>query len=183
MAVPSHVLKLDIEIRPLIELLVHHEVLLNFGIERWPKLLFRGVTALRRADEPSAPTLVEESKMEMKSSTGRWQDQTILLLGIWFFVSPWVLGYAGDSPQAINAYVAGLVIAVLAAFDLYKTFVWAVVLNLLVGVWVAVSPWIPAIADRGSMMNNSLIVGLAVVLLALWELRSDPELHRQWAGR
>ncbi len=121
--------------------------------------------------------------MAMKLSASRWQDQVILLLGIWLFVSPWVLGYASDSPQAMNAYVAGLVIAVLAAFDLYKTYVWAVVVNLLVGVWVAVSPWIPAMADRGTMMNNSVIVGLAVVVLALWELRSDPELHRQWAGR
>lgn len=113
----------------------------------------------------------------------RWQDQVILLLGIWLFVSPWALGYASDSPQAMNAYIAGLLIAILAAFDLYKTYVWAVVVNLLVGVWVAVSPWIPATADRSAMMTNSVIVGLAVVVLALWELRSDPELHRQWAGK
>ena len=119
--------------------------------------------------------------MATNLSAGRWQDQVILLLGIWLFVSPWVLGYASDSPQAMNAYIAGLVIAILAAFDLYKTYVWAVVVNLLVGVWVAVSPWIPAIADRSAMMTNSVIVGLAVVVLALWELRSDPDLHKQWA--
>jgi hypothetical protein len=34
------------------------------------------------------------------------------------------------------------VVALLAAFDLYKTYFWAVVLNLLVGLWVAVSPWL-----------------------------------------
>jgi hypothetical protein len=112
----------------------------------------------------------------------RWQDQVILLLGIWLFVSPWVLGYASDSPQAINAYIAGVVIAALAAFDLYKTYAWAVMVNLLAGLWVAVSPWVPAVADRGAMLTNNVIVGIAVVVLALWELRSDPELHRQWAG-
>ncbi len=112
----------------------------------------------------------------------RWQDLVILLLGIWLIVSPWVLGYASDSPQAINAYIAGIVIAALAAFDLYKTYAWAVMVNLLAGLWVAVSPWVPAVADRGPLLGNNVIVGIAVIILALWELRSDPELHRQWAG-
>ena len=120
--------------------------------------------------------------MAMHLTAKRWQDQVILLLGIWLFVSPWVLGYASDAPQAVNAMIAGAVIALLAAFDLYKTYVWAVVVNLLAGLWVAVSPWVPAMADRGAMMSNAVIVGIAVVVLALWELRSDPELHRQWAG-
>ncbi|CUI07329.1 SPW repeat protein [Massilia antarctica] len=120
--------------------------------------------------------------MEIQRSARRWQDQAILLLGLWLFVSPWVLAYPANTPQAMNAWIAGAVIAVLAAFDLYKTYVWAVVVNLLAGVWVAVSPWIPAVADRGPMMNNSLIVGIAVIVLALWELRSDPDLHKQWAG-
>jgi predicted MFS family arabinose efflux permease len=112
----------------------------------------------------------------------RWQDQVILLLGVWLFISPWVLGYPSDSPIAMNAYIAGAVIAALAAFDLYKTYAWAVMINLLAGLWVAVSPWVPAVAERGAMMGNNVIVGAAVVLLALWELRSDPDLHRQWAG-
>jgi hypothetical protein len=120
--------------------------------------------------------------MALHLSAKRWQDQVILLLGLWLFVSPWVFGYASASPQALGAMVAGAVIALLAAFDLYKTYVWAVVVKLLAGLWVAVSPWVPAFYDRGAMMNNAVIVGIAVVVLALWELQSDPELHRQWAG-
>lgn len=112
----------------------------------------------------------------------RWQDMVILLLGLWLFISPWVLGYAGSSSIAMNAYVSGVIIAALAAFDLYKTYAWAVIVNLLVGLWVAVSPWVPALAERGAMMGNNVIVGAAVILLALWELQSDPDLHRQWAG-
>ena len=70
----------------------------------------------------------------------RWQDMVILLLGVWLFIAPWVLGYPSDSPIAMNAYIAGVIIAALAAFDLYKTYAWAVIVNLLVGLWVAVSP-------------------------------------------
>lgn len=120
--------------------------------------------------------------MAMHLSSRRWQDQVILLLGLWLIISPFVLGYPMDSMQAINAYVAGAVIAILAAFDLYKTYMWAVVVNMLVGLWVAISPWVAALADRGTLMTNNVIVGIAVLVLALWELRTDPDLHKQWAG-
>jgi hypothetical protein len=120
--------------------------------------------------------------MALHMSSRRWQDQVILLLGLWLFASPFVLGYPADSAQAVNSYTAGLVIALLAAFDLYKTYMWAVVINMLVGLWVAISPWVPALADRGALMTNHVIVGAAVLVLALWELRSDPDLHKQWAG-
>ena len=112
----------------------------------------------------------------------RWQDQLILLLGLWLIVSPWVYSYPQGSQQMINAIVSGLVIAVLAAFDLYKTYFWAVVVNLLLGVWVAVSPWILRLAEQSTLMWNSVIVGIAVAVLALWELRTDPELHKHWPG-
>ncbi|MES2739578.1 MAG: SPW repeat protein [Pseudomonadota bacterium] len=115
-------------------------------------------------------------------STRRWQDQLILLLGLWLLVSPWAFVYPSGSPQMINAVVSGLVIAVLAAFDLYKTYFWAVVLNLLVGLWVAVSPWVLRVAEQGNVLWNELIIGLAVAVLALWELRADPELHKHWPG-
>lgn len=120
--------------------------------------------------------------MALRFAVRRWQDQAILLLGAWLMFSPSVFGIPNDSPQAINAYVAGLGMAILALFDLYKTYLWAVVANLLLGAWIAVSPWVPAFADAGAMMSNSVLVGSAVVVLALWELRRDPELHRQWAG-
>lgn len=119
--------------------------------------------------------------MALHFSRRRWQDQLILVLGVWLFFSPFVLGHPAQSTQALNAWLAGTVIALLAAFDLVKTHVWAVVVNLLVGLWVAVSPWVPLTMDRGKLMTNNLIVGAAVLVLALWELRSDPELHRQWA--
>ena len=120
--------------------------------------------------------------MAMHLSTRRWQDQGILLLAIWLFVSPWVMGYPSDSPPAINAFIAGAIMAALAAFDLYKTYVWAVLLNILVGAWVAVSPWLMGIVGDRPMSTSMLLVGIATVVLGLWEMRSDPELHQQWAG-
>jgi hypothetical protein len=123
-----------------------------------------------------------EAIMAMHLSTRRWQDQVILLIGLWLLVSPWTLGYSSSSSAGINAHLAGAVMAILAAFDLYKTYVWAVVLNLAVGAWVAVSPWFLGAAGIRDVRINALVVGVAAIVLALWELRSDPELHDQWAG-
>lgn len=117
--------------------------------------------------------------MAMQVSTRRWQDRLIFLIGLWLFVSPMVFGYPSESSTAINAYAAGLIMAILAAFDLYKTHVWAVVLNILVGVWTAASPWIVG-TDNRSMTISLLASGAATIVLGLWEMRSDPELHRQW---
>ena len=120
--------------------------------------------------------------MAWKFSKKRWQDEVILLLGLWLVVSPWALGYLPGSPIALNVVITGAVIAVMAAFDLYKTYAWAVVVSLLAGVWIAVSPWVPAIADRDALMFSNVISGIGVVVLALWELRTDPDLYRQIAG-
>ncbi|MBQ5941356.1 SPW repeat protein [Massilia sp. AB1] len=113
-------------------------------------------------------------------SAKRWQDQVILLTGIWLIVSPWVFNYPVSSPPAINATITGIILAVLAAFDLYKTYVWAVLLNVVAGAWVAVSPWLLDIIPDRTMTTSLLVSGLATVVLGLWELRSDPELHSQW---
>lgn len=120
--------------------------------------------------------------MATTNSVRRWQDQVILVLGLWLIVSPWALAYPAGSLQMTNAIVSGLILAVLSAFELYKTYFWAVVVNLLVGIWVVISPWVLRIADPRTVMWNELIVGIAVVVLALWEMRTDPELHKHWPG-
>ena len=124
--------------------------------------------------------------MALHYSTKRWQDQLILLIGLWLIASPWALGYPTDSPPASNAIIAGIIMAAMAAFDLYKTYVWAVVLNLVVGAWVAISPWIidamRVVLQDGAMLASLVASGVATVVLGLWELRSDPELHQQWRG-
>ena len=120
--------------------------------------------------------------MASNPSAKRWQDQLILLLGLWLFITPWVFTYPIPSPQAWNAFVAGAVIAILAAFELYQTYFWAVVVNLLLGIWVAISPWVMKVSTDRELMWNELIVGVAVIVLALWEMRTDPELHKHWPG-
>lgn len=84
------------------------------------------------------------------------------------------------SPEAWNASLAGALIGILAAFDLVKTYVWAVLFNIIVGAWVTVSPWMVGTLDDLAMTWSLVIAGIATIVLGLWELRSDPELYSQW---
>ena len=116
----------------------------------------------------------------MAIASTRWQDQLMVVIGVWLFISPWALGYPDDSPPAINVFIAGAVIALSAAFDLVNTYVWAVLLNIVVGVWVAASSWLVGVVRDPAMTWSLVLAGIATVVLGVWELRSDPELHRQW---
>ncbi|VXB52467.1 SPW repeat protein [Massilia sp. 9I] len=118
--------------------------------------------------------------MAMHLASRRWQDQLMVVIGVWLFISPWVLGYPLDSAPSINAYLAGIIIALSAAFDLVKTYVWAVLLNIVMGTWVAASSWLVGVVRDPAMTWSFVIAGIATIVLAVWELRSDPELHRQW---
>ncbi len=55
-------------------------------------------------------------------------------------------------------------------------------MNIVAGAWVAVSPWLVAVVGDRAMSASMLAVGLAAVILGLWEMRTDPNLHQQWAG-
>jgi SPW repeat len=53
----------------------------------------------------------------MRSWT-RWQSWLNLVVGVWLFISPWVLRYTDVSDGAINAWVFGVVTVLVALWAL-----------------------------------------------------------------
>lgn len=49
--------------------------------------------------------------MHMRSRMGEWAS---LILGIWMFVSPWVLGFIGNIPARNAAWVLGVMVFLLS---------------------------------------------------------------------
>jgi tetrahydromethanopterin S-methyltransferase subunit E len=49
-----------------------------------------------------------------------WKEWTNMALGIWLFISPWVLGFHASEALRWNSVVAGLLIAALAAWVLVQ---------------------------------------------------------------
>ncbi len=97
-----------------------------------------------------------------------------VLLGIWFFISPWVFG-AYTSKNAWNSWIVGVAIIVFAAIRMaspagLRIFSW---INMALGIYVFFSPWIYGYTANTGRFVNSLCVGVAVFLLAItaWSLQ------------
>ena len=102
-------------------------------------------------------------------------DVANLILGAFLFVSPWIFGFdAGRASE--NAIIAGIAIAVLAIAALAAFAVWEEWLNLIVGLWTLVSPWVLGFQGTTAMTVH-VIIGVAVAILAaveLWLLSQHP---------
>ncbi len=102
-------------------------------------------------------------------TNAKWCDVANLILGAFLFFSPWIFGFdAGKVSQ--NAFIAGIVIAVLAIAALAAFAVWEEWLNLIVGLWVLVSPWVLGFQGTTRPMAIHVVVGIAVAALAAIEI-------------
>jgi hypothetical protein len=110
-----------------------------------------------------------------------WRKETItdvvnLFLGAGLFLSPWIFGFATEMTPSWNAWLSGLVIAGLAIAALAAYAEWEEWLNLAVGIWVAVSPWLVAFNANTTAAWVHLAAGAAVALLAaarIWFAHQD----------
>lgn len=92
-------------------------------------------------------------------------------LGVALFMAPWYLGLANEAAAARNAWICGGAIAVIAVLALTKAYDWEEYLNLALGAWVAIAPWVLGFADQQYVMGVHVVIGLAVAAVAGIELR------------
>jgi hypothetical protein len=108
-------------------------------------------------------------------TNAKWCDVANLILGAILFLSPWILGFEAGAASE-NAYIAGIVIAVLAIAALAAFAVWEEWLNLIVGLWTLVSPWVLGFQGTTAMTVH-VIIGAGVAILAaieLWIMSQTP---------
>ncbi|MCK1340276.1 SPW repeat protein [Bradyrhizobium sp. 38] len=110
-------------------------------------------------------------------------DVANLILGAFLFFSPWIFGFDAGRPSQ-NAHIAGIVIAILAIAALAAFAVWEEWLNLIVGLWALIAPWVLGFEGTKTAMTIHVVVGIAVAVLAaieLWIMSQNPP--RLTAGR
>jgi hypothetical protein len=108
----------------------------------------------------------------------RWQDWLNLLIGIWLFISPWVIGFVGtDAAASWNAWILGVAIVVFSAIAVSMPQAWEEVINILLGIWIVISSWVIGVASRAAE-TNAVIVGLLVILFAAWAMAMNRDWHR-----
>ena len=106
-------------------------------------------------------------------------DVANLILGVFLILSPWLLHFA-PGVESWNAWAGGGVIAVLSIAALFAFAEWEEWLNLIVGLWILVSPWALKFSGSTDAMRTAVIVGVIVAVIAAIELwmfhRSPPRL-------
>jgi hypothetical protein len=109
--------------------------------------------------------------------TRKWKmESTIdvinLVLGASLMSAPWVFGFTSVEMAARNAWLSGALIGVAAIMALIAFAAWEEWVNLVLGLWVAISPWALSfhltISDTALRMQVAL--GLVVAVLAAVEL-------------
>jgi hypothetical protein len=104
----------------------------------------------------------------MRSWT-RWQSWLNIVVGIWLFISPWVLGTTSDAATAWNAWIIGAAIFVVALIALgTPASAAAPWINVVLGVWLFISPWVLRYTDVSDGAVNAWVFGVVTVLVAVW---------------
>ncbi len=107
-------------------------------------------------------------------------DWINLILAFALVVSPWVLALPAGT-ITYNAVIAGVVIGLVAIGALVAFAQWEEWVNLILGMWVLVSPFVLGFSSNVNATWTHVVVGLAVAVLAAVELwfatREPPAEH------
>jgi uncharacterized membrane protein len=117
----------------------------------------------------------------MHSESKAMTAGTQLVLAAVLFLTPWMAGFAGEQTAAWTAWITSAAVALVAIISLVGHASLAPWINLALGVWAIVAPWVMGFATMAPAMWSHVVLGAAVVLAAaaeLWlEHRSPPQVH------
>lgn len=100
----------------------------------------------------------------------RWQDQVNMILGAWLIFAPF-LGIGGvNDVAAWNSYLSGAVVAILAIAALSRPQMWEEWINLLVGIWLIIAPFVLGFATQAGPTWNQVILGVLIGGDAAWAM-------------
>jgi hypothetical protein len=90
------------------------------------------------------------------------------VIGFWLFISPWVFAGAAAGAAAWSFWIVGILIAILALAALSAFHVWEEWVNVVLGLWMIVSPWVLGFSAAAGLTWNAVIMGVLVVAFAGW---------------
>jgi hypothetical protein len=102
----------------------------------------------------------------LSAGNQRVLDIANAVIGLGLLVSPWVLGYAGETGAAWNAWIVGAaatLIALAAIYSFHPAEEWA---NVVLGLWAVIAPWAIGFAATQAAMWVHVIAGLALAVIA-----------------
>lgn len=97
-------------------------------------------------------------------NTRRWQDWVILVAGLWLIFSPfWLASYAVAGSAALNSVVVGVLLVAASWIALARPRPWEEWVNVVLGVWLVVAPFVLGFQDAAAVTLNHIVIGVIVV--------------------
>lgn len=112
-----------------------------------------------------------------------WQDPINIVIAIWLIASPWVIGYVDYTAATANSVAVGTLLAAAALGAIFVPRAWEEWTEVLLGLWMILSPWVLGFAAAGAATANAVVSGLVVIALALWVLATDKDYGGWLHGR
>jgi hypothetical protein len=99
-----------------------------------------------------------------------------LIAGLWLIISPFWMNFLGAPAALWNTCLTGVAVGVLslirACYPLRNVGLsW---INLILGVWLIVSPFFLPYNYLEPAVRNSVITGIVVIVLAFWSAMATP---------
>lgn len=135
--------------------------------------------ALRGATRPGDPrprpagSQIRPEPLPHFLPTRIWQEWATLFLGGWYFAAAWVitdkLSYGGD--LLWNNWVAGGLVFLVSLWALVlPKSPWPIWCKVVLGAWIAISPWVLRFSMQPGLNWNAWIVGGVILIIAMWAL-------------
>lgn len=104
-------------------------------------------------------------KTHWKKPSG-WQDAVELVVVIWIFVSPVVLGFFAYNAETLTAMMVAAVASLTTQLRIAKQQPWEEWFNLTLAVFLVLSPWIFGYTAAVAATWNAVLAGLLLAIFA-----------------
>jgi len=113
---------------------------------------------------------IEGTQRQSTSGGTRWQDWGNLIVGVWLFMSPWIMHVTSITDVARNSWVIGAIVIAASLWALWMpTSAVPQSINTLAGLWLLISPWIfIAYGFAHGLSFNGWVSGMVVLVLSIW---------------
>lgn len=101
----------------------------------------------------------------------RWQDWTMVFIGLWVSTSPWALplmdsGAMSQTPMVLNALISGAILTVIGIIALIRQAPWQERVDFLLAAWLFGSPWFVNYVDNSAASWNAWICAALIFALS-----------------
>ena len=107
-----------------------------------------------------------------------WQDVVNLVLGAWLIISPWIMDYSNAGMAAGDAWLLGVGVVIVSLLALISPDVWEEWLNLLLAVFVLISPITVGFIHQDAAVWNSVVISVLIGISAVWGLTRQVKVAR-----